>query len=75
MSLGYHGVELDSVWSKFTWRQKLQYYWWKFFLERLYCMPVVRQVLNELCLKVMKRVHLRLKRAPGPRRRYKGLQG
>ena len=61
---GYHGIELDGLWSKFSWKQKFQYYWRKFFIEWLYTVPIIRQFMSKSCIKVMEKMHKRLKMTP-----------
>ena len=62
--LCHHGVNLEYLWNKFSWSQKFQYYWRKFFMEWIYCLPLVRQFMSRSCIKVLESMHLRLKRAP-----------
>ena len=45
-----HGIELGSMWSQFTWRQRLAYWTRRTFLELVYTLPPVRWVLNRVLM-------------------------
>ncbi len=41
-----------------SWKQKAYYYWRQFFVEWLYCTPIIRQVLNKIVFRAMQKMHM-----------------
>ena len=52
-----HGIDLKSLWDKFSFKQKFVYYWNRFFIEWIYCFPPFRYLINTSILKVFEKMH------------------